>query len=72
MKVCFPVQQNEGPESAAFNHFGSAPAFVAVDAASPMIVSIANRDQRHVHGACNPLKALDNQHFVDVMLVVLV
>jgi predicted Fe-Mo cluster-binding NifX family protein len=68
MKVCFPVQQNEGIESAVFNHFGSAPAFVVVDTASGSIASIANRDQHHAHGACNPLKALDNKQ-IDAVVV---
>lgn len=68
MKVCFPVQQNEGLESAVFNHFGSAPVFVVVDTASGSIASIANRDQHHVHGSCNPLKALDNQQ-IDAIVV---
>jgi predicted Fe-Mo cluster-binding NifX family protein len=68
MKVCFPVQQDEGMESAVFNHFGSAPAFVVFDTASGSIAAITNRDQHHAHGACNPLKALDNQQ-IDAVVV---
>ena len=57
MKICFPVQQNNGLDSAVYNHFGSAPVFVVVDTHSNNIASIDNRDQHHVHGACNPMKA---------------
>lgn len=68
MKICFPVQQDEGFDSSVYNHFGSAPVFVVVDTETNGIASIHNRDQHHVHGACNPLKALDNQK-VDAIVV---
>jgi len=61
MKVCFPVQIDEGVASTVFNHFGSAPAFVVVDTDTNAVSTIHNGDQNHAHGACNPLKALDNQ-----------
>jgi ArsR family transcriptional regulator len=61
MKVGFAVQANEGIESKVFNHFGSAPVFIIVDAASKEITTINNKDLNHVHGACNPIKALDGQ-----------
>ena len=68
MKVCFPVQKDEGMESSVYNHFGSAPMFVVVDAATNNISTIFNRDQHHEHGACNPIKALDNES-VDAIVV---
>jgi predicted Fe-Mo cluster-binding NifX family protein len=68
MKVCFPVQNNEGLDSTVFNHFGSAPMFVVVDAVSDTVSTISNGDQHHAHGACNPLKALDNQK-IDAIVV---
>jgi len=68
MKVCFPVQNNEGLESMVFNHFGSAPMFVVVDAVSDNLSTISNGDQHHAHGACNPIKALDNQK-IDAVVV---
>ena len=68
MRVCFPVQNNEGLDSAVFNHFGSAPLFVVVDAASDDLSAISNSDQHHAHGACNPIKALDNQK-IDAVVV---
>jgi len=68
MKVCFPVQNNEGLDSTVFNHFGSAPMFVVVDAVADTLSTISNGDQHHAHGACNPLKALDNQK-IDAIVV---
>jgi len=68
MKICFPVQHDNGMESAVYNHFGSAPLFLVVDTDTNSIASISNKDQHHAHGACNPLKALDNQK-VDAIVV---
>jgi predicted Fe-Mo cluster-binding NifX family protein len=68
MKVCFPVQQDEGIESKVYNHFGSAPLFIVVDTETNLVATINNGDQHHSHGACNPLKALDNQK-VDAVVV---
>jgi predicted Fe-Mo cluster-binding NifX family protein len=62
------VQKNEGLDSTVHNHFGSAPLFVVFDVDSKSVASIHNRDQHHAHGACNPLKALDNQN-VDAIVV---
>lgn len=68
MKICFPVQKDEGINSAVYNHFGSAPIFVVVDTDTNDLSTISNRDQHHSHGACNPMKALDNQK-VDAIVV---
>ncbi len=68
MKVCFPVQNDEGIESKVYNHFGSAPMFVVMDTDTNEIETINNRDQHHAHGACNPMKALDNRK-VDAIVV---
>ena len=61
MKVCFPVQQDEGMESQVYNHFGSAPVFIVVDTEGKSVQRINNRDLYHVHGACNPIMALGGQ-----------
>ncbi len=68
MKICFPVQHDRGIESAVYSHFGSAPVFVVFDTDTNHIASINNQDQHHAHGACNPMKALDNQK-VDAIVV---
>lgn len=68
MKVCFPVLVAHGLESEVYGHFGSAPAFIVVDTDNSNITTINNKDQHHVHGACNPMKALNNQN-VDAIVV---
>jgi predicted Fe-Mo cluster-binding NifX family protein len=68
MKVGFAVQTNEGIESRVYNHFGSAPAFIIVDTEGKDVLTVNNRDLHHVHGACNPVMALDGKS-VDAMVV---
>ena len=61
MKICFPVVRNEGLERRVFNHFGSAPMFLVVDADNRTVTEVVNLDQQHRHGACRPLFALGGQ-----------
>ncbi len=68
MKVCFPVQTDEGIESQVYGHFGSAPVFIVVDTEEKDVQRIDNRDLHHVHGACNPIMALGGQR-VDALVV---
>ncbi len=68
MKVGFAVQSNEGLRSTVYGHFGSAPAFVIVDTEGAEMVMVNNKDLNHVHGACNPVMALDGKS-VDAMVV---
>ena len=68
MKVCFPVQKDEGVESQVYNHFGSAPVFIVIDTEETEVQRISNRDLHHVHGACNPIMALGGQE-VDALVV---
>jgi predicted Fe-Mo cluster-binding NifX family protein len=68
MKVGFAVQGNEGVESEVYGHFGSAPAFIIVDTEGKEVLTVNNRDLHHVHGACNPVMALDGKS-VDAMVV---
>ncbi|MCP3921865.1 MAG: diguanylate cyclase [Desulfobacterales bacterium] len=68
MKICFPVEEDKGLESEVFGHFGSAPLFVVYDTDDESISTINNQDLGHVHGKCNPLKAL-NGKMVDAVIV---
>ncbi len=68
MKVGFAVQLNEGMESRVYDHFGSAPAFIIVDTEGKEVSTVNNKDLHHVHGACNPVMALDGKS-VDAMVV---
>jgi predicted Fe-Mo cluster-binding NifX family protein len=68
MKVCFAVQNDEGVDSAVFNHFGSAPAFIVVDTEVQMTETVQNQDRNHLHGACNPIMAIGGRS-VDAVVV---
>ena len=61
MKIGFPVASDAGMESKVYGHFGSAPAFVVVDTEKNELWKIQNQDLHHIHGACNPIRALDGQ-----------
>ncbi len=68
MKVGFAVHSDKGIESRVYDHFGSAPAFIIVDTETKKPVTVNNQDSNHVHGACNPIMALDG-HSVNAMVV---
>jgi len=68
MKICFPVQKDEGLKSQVYGHFGSAPLFIVIDTAENGVERVINRDLHHLHGACNPVMALGGQK-VDVLIV---
>jgi predicted Fe-Mo cluster-binding NifX family protein len=68
MKVGFAVQSDQGIESKVFDHFGSSPAFIIVDTEGRDVLTVSNRNLDHVHGACNPVMALDGKS-VDAMVV---
>ena len=68
MKICFPVECNEGLSSAVFGHFGSAPGFLVVDSSNDECTIINNADRVHQHGACNPVAGLGG-HEVDAIVV---
>ena len=68
MKVCFPVQENNGLASLVYGHFGSAPGFIVVDMATCEYISIINSDRIHEHGACNPVAGLGG-HEMDAIVV---
>ncbi|SLM31585.1 conserved hypothetical protein [Desulfamplus magnetovallimortis] len=60
MKIVFPSNSDLGLTGTVYNHFGSAPFFVVVDAESGEFEIMTNMDKEHSHGKCQPLKALGN------------
>ena len=50
MKICIPTTDNNGLESRAHGHFGSAPYFAVVDTETGAVRVEANAGQRHRHG----------------------
>lgn len=68
MKVCFPVEQNNGIKSAIYGHFGSAPMFLVVDTDDNSVSVINNGNLGHDHGNCSPIKALNGQKIEALIL----
>jgi predicted Fe-Mo cluster-binding NifX family protein len=68
MKIAFPSQENNGLVSPVYSHFGSARFFIIVDSDTGTVESLENGDIDHVHGNCQPLKALGNTS-VDAVVV---
>ena len=68
MKLCIPIAENQALNSIVYSHFGSAPFFLLVDSETLALEPLNNHDEHHVHGACNPLKALAGRA-VDAVIV---
>lgn len=58
MKAAFPTNNENGLNSVVFNHFGTARFFILVDTETREYEVKENSDLDHVHGQCQPLKAL--------------
>jgi len=69
MRICIPVQTNEGLESVVDHHFGSAPYFLIYDSDKAAFEVISNSDEHHNHGMCHPLRVLEDQDLNAVVCV---
>lgn len=58
MKICFPIESDQGMESNISAHFGSAPAFLVVDTENGQTTTTTQAGKRRAHGQCSPLKEL--------------
>ena len=58
MRVCIPVEKNEGAESKPYNHFGSAPKFLIVNLEGEEIEVIDNGEHRLCFGRVKQLKEI--------------
>ena len=58
MKICIPTETNEGKDAMVFGHFGSAPFFTVYDTDNGAVEIIANANQHHAHGMCQPMAAI--------------
>jgi len=68
MKICFPILADRGLGSPVNDHFGSTKEFLIYDADSDSFETVQNSDAGHVHGACQPIKALDGKQ-IDVVVL---
>ena len=59
MKICFPVEKDEGLASIVFDHFGSAPFFLVFDTETETYIKIENQGRDHLSGSCTPVTDLD-------------
>ncbi|MEI8013045.1 MAG: NifB/NifX family molybdenum-iron cluster-binding protein [Candidatus Omnitrophota bacterium] len=58
MKICIPTETNQGKKAVVFGHFGSAPFFTIYDTDNGAVEVMANANQHHAHGMCQPMAAL--------------
>jgi predicted Fe-Mo cluster-binding NifX family protein len=57
-KVCVPTIGAQGLDARVNPHFGSAPYFTLVDLESGLVEVVANPNQHHERGQCNPTSAI--------------
>ena len=67
MILCFPVHRDLGLKSPVHHHFGAAPEFVIIDSEEGSMKSFYNKDFNHLHGKCDPFRALGGEA-VDVII----
>ena len=68
MKICIPIKEDNGLDSIAYNHFGSAPFYMIYNLDNQETKVIENDDLHHVHGMCQPIKSLNGEK-VNAILV---
>ena len=61
MKLCFPIEKDEGLASVVCGHFGSAPLFMIIDDQTGDYNTITNEHEHSAHGGCLPLDTLDGK-----------
>ena len=68
MKIVFPTQEDRQLESSVHGHYGSAEKFILVDSESGATETLVNQDRDHIHGQCQPLKAIGERR-IDAVVV---
>lgn len=68
MKICVPVEKNDGIKSKVYGHFGSAPFFAFYDTDIKKLEISDNTQKEHEHGSCNPVKAFEEKK-IDAVFV---
>jgi len=67
MKICIPIESNDGIKSTVNAHFGSALNFLVYDEDKRSFEVIANDNAHHSHGMCHPLSQLRTRD-IDVVI----
>jgi len=68
MKICIPVESDQGIDSQVSAHFGSAPIFMIVDSDTLNCKAIINTNEHHSHGMCQPLAVLKSEKFDGIVV----
>lgn len=68
MRICIPVEENNGLDSRVCAHFGSAPFFLIVDSETEDKEAIVNDGAHHAHGMCQPLALLEGKNIDGVVV----
>ena len=66
MKICIPIEKDDGLNSGVYGHFGSAPYFAIYNTQSKTLEIVNNGNLHHAHGQCNPIAALSGKS-VDIL-----
>ena len=61
MKLCFPVENDNGMDSMVYGHFGSAPMFILYDSETNELDIINTQNMHHAVGLCSPIQALNGK-----------
>jgi len=67
MIICFPIHKDLGLKSPVHQHFGAACVLMIIDSEEESVRSFYNKDFNHLHGSCDPIKALGGEA-VDVVI----
>jgi predicted Fe-Mo cluster-binding NifX family protein len=58
MRICIPIEKDEGLKSKVSNHFGGAPFLLVYDTDAQDFHVVSNTSAHHSHGMCHPLDVL--------------
>jgi len=68
MQICVPVLNDDALKSLVSPHFGSAPAFMIVDTETGACRALANNNNHHAHGMCQPLAVLAGESIQGIVV----
>ena len=69
MRICIPIQTDDGMSAMVNGHFGTAPYFLIYDSDADAFEVIANAEEHHNHGRCSPMNIVKAQN-VDTLVCV--
>lgn len=62
MRLCIPTETSDGKTANVYGHFGSAPYFTIYDTDKEVFEIVANSNQHHAHGMCQPMQLLSGMN----------